>query len=87
MTTTTVAVAGHDLREAREAAGLTRTWLAARIGCSLAHLANIEQGCVPHRGDVLDRAWAALAATENDDDPEANRAVVKEGAHAAHNTV
>jgi DNA-binding XRE family transcriptional regulator len=53
------------LREARERAGLSRVELARRAGCSLASLANYEQGIIPIKGsEVLRRAWAALREVE-----------------------
>lgn len=61
MTNTTISAPGHDLRTAREGAGLTRAELAALADCSLASLGNIEAGAVPKRSAVLDAAWAALA--------------------------
>lgn len=50
----------RDLREAREQAGLTRAQLAGLTGCSLAALANIEQGAVPKRSRVLAAALSAI---------------------------
>lgn len=60
MPTTTTNNAGRDLRAARERAGLSRTQLASLAGCSLAALANIEQGAVPRRSRVLTQALAAI---------------------------
>lgn len=64
MTTNTYAATtpnrGLRLREARESAGITRVTLAGLAGCSLGALASIEQGAVPRRSAVLERAWAAL---------------------------
>jgi len=48
------------LRKARVAAGLSRVQLAALTGCSLASLANIEQGAVPKQSQVLEDAFAAI---------------------------
>jgi transcriptional regulator with XRE-family HTH domain len=53
---------GRDLREARERLGLSRAQLAGLAGCGLASLGAIEQGAVPERSEVLERAWAALEA-------------------------
>jgi transcriptional regulator with XRE-family HTH domain len=60
MTTTITIQRGSELRAARERAGLTRAELAQLAGCSLAHLANVEQGAVPRRSPTLDRVWAIL---------------------------
>jgi hypothetical protein len=38
--------------------------LAGLADCSMAALGNIEQGAVPKRSSVLDRAFAALAAVK-----------------------
>jgi transcriptional regulator with XRE-family HTH domain len=70
MATTTTNKPGQTLREARERAGLTRTRLAALVGCSLAQLANIEQGAVPRRSRVLEAAFEVIAERiQNDNDP------------------
>ncbi|MGO9320250.1 MAG: helix-turn-helix domain-containing protein [Solirubrobacteraceae bacterium] len=55
--------AGHiasDLRDRREHAGLTRARLAGLAGCSPTSLANIEDGAIPKRSEVLKRALAVL---------------------------
>jgi transcriptional regulator with XRE-family HTH domain len=57
---TTTTNQGAKLRKARERAGLSRVELADRIGCSLAQLANIEQGAVPKRSRVLVDAFAEV---------------------------
>jgi transcriptional regulator with XRE-family HTH domain len=59
-TTTSTAGAGLNLRRDREQAGLTRAQLAHLAGCSLASLANIEQGAVPKRSEVLERALRVI---------------------------
>ena len=61
-TTTTTTRGGHDLRAAREQAGVTRAQLAQLAGCSYSMLGNIEQGAVPKRSEVLERAFDAIAA-------------------------
>jgi len=62
MAATTTSETGRDLRSARAEAGLTRAQLAGLTGCSLAALGNIEQGAVPKRSRVLDRALAVIEA-------------------------
>jgi len=52
--------AGSDLREARTRLGVSRAELAGLADCSMAALGNIEQGAVPKRSRVLERAWQAL---------------------------
>jgi transcriptional regulator with XRE-family HTH domain len=86
MATTTTGTDGRRLREARERAGLTRAELAALINCSLAHLANIEQGAVPKRSRVVQAARTALAnLRENDDDPASTPGRVEKSArHRRH---
>lgn len=66
MTTTTD---GVNLKHARQRAGLTRAQLAHLAGCSLASLANIEQGAIPKRSAVLKRALAVLAQQEASGEP------------------
>lgn len=65
-TTRNTAPVGHDLRQARHRAGITRAQLASLVGCSLAQLANIEQGAVPRRSRVVDEALVALARLADD---------------------
>lgn len=77
--TTTSSRAGRDLRAERKRAGLTRVQLAALVGCSLAQLANIEQGAIPKRSRVLEDAFAALA-DQHDDDPAPSPGRVEESA-------
>ena len=55
---------GRELRAAREAAGLTRAQLAGMAECSLSSLDAIEQGAVPKRSAVLERAFAVLEEME-----------------------
>lgn len=61
-TTTTIATTPDALREARVEAGLTRAQLAAAADCSLAWIANFEQGAAPKRSDVLPRVLSVLKA-------------------------
>ncbi|MEA2152868.1 MAG: hypothetical protein QOI18_1101 [Solirubrobacteraceae bacterium] len=56
--------AGSDLGIARTRLGISRVQLAGLADCSMAALGNIEQGAVPKRSSVLDRAFAALAAVK-----------------------
>jgi transcriptional regulator with XRE-family HTH domain len=65
-TTTNTACAGLNLRRGRERAGLTRAQLAQLAGCSLASLANIEQGAVPKRSEVLERARCVINGRDPD---------------------
>jgi transcriptional regulator with XRE-family HTH domain len=58
-----------DLRARREGAGLTRTRLAGLVGCSPTSLANIEDGAIPRRSAVLERALAVLACREREAAP------------------
>ena len=69
MATTTTTSQGGRLREDREAAGLTRAQLAGLAGCSLASLANIEQGAVPKHSRVLDAARSVLEGLQRRDCP------------------
>lgn len=78
MATTTTSDRGVNLRAAREQAGLTRVQLANLIGCSLAQLANIEQGAVPKRSEVLQAALEALGEHVEDDDPAVTPGRVEE---------
>lgn len=78
MAATTTNRVGRDLREAREAAGLTRAELAALTGCSISSLGNIEQGAVPKESRVLEAARRAIAETLHDVDPAGNGADVQE---------
>ena len=55
---------GQTLRAAREHIGLTRAQLAGLAGCSVSSLGFIEQGAVPERSAVLDRAWAVIRELE-----------------------
>ena len=78
MATTTTTDRGGNLRAAREEAGLTRAELANLIGCSLAQLANIEQGAVPQRSQVLQAALEAIGDHVKDDDPAVTPGRVEE---------
>ncbi len=69
----------QELRRRRERIGLTRHQLAARAGCSLTAVANIEYGLIPRRGKVLGRILTALTTAENDTEPAANGLGSKEG--------
>jgi transcriptional regulator with XRE-family HTH domain len=51
---------GGTLRAAREQVGLTRAQLAGLAGCAISSLGFIEQGAVPERSAVLERAWAVI---------------------------
>lgn len=86
MTTTTTDPVGRRLREAREAAGLTRVQLATLVGCSLGQLANIEQGAVPKRSRVLDAAMAIVASRPRNDErpPDQASAVEESRGRAGH---
>jgi DNA-binding XRE family transcriptional regulator len=55
---------GHALAERRGKAELSRAQLADLVGCSISTLGAIEQGAVPARSNVLDRAEAALDRIE-----------------------
>jgi transcriptional regulator with XRE-family HTH domain len=79
MATTTTSARGRCLRRARERAGLTRAQLASLIGCSLAQLANIEQGAVPKHSRVLEAAFDTIKSLE-DDDPATTPGRVKASA-------
>lgn len=65
-TTTTTPTPTGELRERRERIGLARLALAARAGCSLTTLANIEAGIVPRRSEVLPRILEALDRAEGE---------------------
>jgi predicted transcriptional regulator len=58
--------AGSDLRAERTRLGISRAQLAGLADCSMAALGNIENGAVPKRSSVLERAFAALAALSAD---------------------
>ncbi len=66
---------GHDLREARRRVGITRARLADLADCSIASLDRIEQGAVPKRSRVLERAWMAIERAENKNGPAGNQSV------------
>jgi hypothetical protein len=44
--------------------GLTRAQLAGMAQCAVSSLGFIEQGAVPQRSAVLDRAWAVIDQLE-----------------------
>jgi transcriptional regulator with XRE-family HTH domain len=64
---------GSALRAARNAVGLTRAQLAGLTGCSISSLGLIEQGAVPKRSAVLERAWTVIDQAKNEIDPAGNR--------------
>jgi transcriptional regulator with XRE-family HTH domain len=53
--------AGDDLRASRLRLGITRAQLAGLADCSYATLSQIEQGAIPRKSAVLQRAQQALA--------------------------
>jgi DNA-binding transcriptional regulator YiaG len=53
---------GERLREAREAKGLTREALAARVGCCVSTLRNYEYGAREPRPDIRQRIQDVLDA-------------------------
>ena len=55
---------GVDLRERREAAGLSQLDVARRATCSPAMYGLLERGYRPHRSAVLERVVAALNQAE-----------------------
>lgn len=57
MNPTTIA---KQLRARREALGVTQRDLAVKAKCSPSTINNIEAGCVPRRGTMLDRLNRAL---------------------------
>lgn len=59
-----------DLRDRREALGLSRTRLAVIVGFSPAYIAQLEDGYRPRRGDAVARISTALDGL-NDDAPGA----------------
>lgn len=73
---------GEALTHARKRVGLTRTRLAALVGCSTTSLANIEDGAIPKRSAVLERALAVIAAHE-DERPAAGPGAVTTSARGA----
>jgi transcriptional regulator with XRE-family HTH domain len=72
------------LRAARKAVGLTRAQLAGLTGCSISSLGLIEQGAVPKRSAVLERAWTVIDQAKNEIDPAGNRADQKSSDTGAH---
>ncbi len=79
MATTNTGLVGRDLRATRRRAGVSRAQLANLAGCSLASLANIEQGAVPRRSRVLEDAFAALAVIN---DPSTSEGPASHGTSA-----
>lgn len=67
-----------SIREQRLATGLTQTELAARAGCSVAYVRQLEAGCLPRHSRVLPDVMAALdderAAVQGDALKTADRA-------------
>lgn len=76
-TTTAPGQIAAELRAARGRAGLTRPQVATLAGCSLAHLANLEQGAIPNRSAALGRIRVVLDAALNDSRPAGERAAVE----------
>jgi predicted transcriptional regulator len=68
----------NDLRERREALGISRESLAHNADCSMSMLGMLEQGYRPDRSKVLKRVEAALHNHEPADDR-----LVKEGGNGA----
>jgi len=66
LTTTTTIVETHatPIRERREHLGLSRHALAARAGCSVTYLQNIEAGCLPRLSLVMPQIEATLDGLE-----------------------
>jgi transcriptional regulator with XRE-family HTH domain len=69
-TTTTQSKASEAIRTWREAAGLTQTELAGRVGCSLTFLGNLERGYVPDHSPTLSRVLDVLEAATESAEPE-----------------
>jgi predicted transcriptional regulator len=63
-TTMTTAADRTAVRVRREQLGLTRAELAARAGCCLTYLQNIEAGVLPKLSLVMPRVEAVLAEAE-----------------------
>jgi predicted transcriptional regulator len=59
----------RELRQTREAAGLTRAQLAGLADCSMAFIANVEQGYVPKRSPTLEHIFDVLNDVANDERP------------------
>jgi transcriptional regulator with XRE-family HTH domain len=57
---------GAQLRARRDMLGVSRARLAGLAGCSVSALALIEQGAVPRRSAVLERAFSVLADLERE---------------------
>jgi predicted transcriptional regulator len=55
---------GQRLRSRRDELGVSRAALAGLANCSVAFLANVEQGYSPKRSRALQQAWAALDRIE-----------------------
>lgn len=62
--TTTPRSAGTPLRARRAALGISRIELAGVVGFSPAHIAQLEGGYRPRRGDALQRIERALSDLE-----------------------
>ncbi len=67
-TTAVLAADSEDLRERRQALGLTRIDLALTADVSITHIATLEAGLVPRRSQALGRVVAALDAAEREQD-------------------
>jgi transcriptional regulator with XRE-family HTH domain len=57
---------GPELREAREACGLSRERLARLADCSYARVAQLELGMRPAHSPALARIWRVLDALRDD---------------------
>ncbi len=54
------------MRERRQGAGLTQIEVAARAGCALSTVFNLEAGIVPRRSRVVPAILAVLDQAERD---------------------
>jgi transcriptional regulator with XRE-family HTH domain len=74
----------RTIRDRRRAAGIKVGVFAARAGCSVAHLMNVEAGAVRPSGDLLRRVARLLGCGTGDlDPPESQAASATPGAGAA----
>ena len=71
------------IRARRKALGLTQRDLAAKAGCSLSYLTNMEAGCVPVRSNVAPRVLGVLKGLEHErQTPESSEGSESSGAFA-----
>jgi transcriptional regulator with XRE-family HTH domain len=70
----------QEIRELRRAAGITQRELAILADCSVGTIANLENGEIPKRGEVLPRVLQTLADLENDEGRPPKGAPVQESA-------